>query len=212
MMVMPANSGNNLIAYLAGKYPGQVGHLYSERKEQPRFFWPYALDNGCYAAWKRGVDWDEDWYFERLEHYMYLEHKPLWVAVPDVVSDKEKTLELWDKYAERVKDRRFKIAFVAQDDMTPYDVPLNADVVFIGGSTEFKLRSLPMFCAVHERVHVGRVNIFRRLVQCAKLGVESVDGCGFGRGGEETWKRLTNFLAWQNGELKIPEQAELAYQ
>jgi hypothetical protein len=74
-----------------------------------------------------------------------------------------------------------KMALAVQDGMTAADVPAEADVVFIGGSTSWKWRSLPEWTAAFPRVHVGRVNSLRLLLMAENAGAESCDGTGWFR-------------------------------
>jgi hypothetical protein len=80
--------------------------------------------------------------------------------------------------------------------MTPADVrQLAPDVVFVGGSTEWKWETAEMWCREFPRVHVGRVNSPRRLYELESWGCESCDGTGWNRGdrkqtaGLEEWCR-----------------------
>lgn len=78
------------------------------------------------------------------------------------------------------------MAFAAQDGMTPADVPSDADVVFVGGSTSWKWANLRMWTDNFPRVHVGRVNSRRLLEQAEQAGAESCDGTGWFRDPERT--------------------------
>lgn len=57
-----------------------------------------------------------------------------------------------------------------------------ADGIFVGGSTEFKEASLPIWAAIKRReaercwLHVGRVNTARRIALCAAADADSFDG------------------------------------
>lgn len=52
--------------------------------------------------------------------------------------------------------------------------------IFVGGTTEFKLESLPSWAALVRKtgcyLHVGRVNTARRIRYCSGFGVHSFDG------------------------------------
>jgi hypothetical protein len=106
------------------------------------------------------------------------------VLVPDVVADREATLAKWEQYAPVATRYGWPLAIAVQDGMTPADIPANAEVIFIGGTTEWKWRSLPMWANTRKRVHVGRVNEVDRLYICERWGVESVDGTGWMQGTE----------------------------
>ncbi len=92
--------------------------------------------------------------------------------------------------------------------MTPSDVPIDTDVVFIGGTTEWKWRNVGRFVASFKRVHAGRVNWVDKLEYCDRIGVESCDGTGFFRGGEDSTQsvQLQEFL---DGRRRHTEQGDL---
>jgi len=78
--------------------------------------------------------------------------------------------------------------------MTTKDVPISADVVFVGGSTEWKWATMPMWCGNFQRVHVGRVNTYRLLWKCHDAGAESCDGTGWWRGDQKQARDLRAYL------------------
>ena len=195
MIVMPANNSGIQIGHLCGKYPGRLGWLISPGGwRKPPSWMPYALDNGAFSAWLNKREWDERAFIDLLDRTR--KHiRPLWVAVPDVVADAEATKARWPEWSQRIrKIINVPLAFVVQDGMTVADVPNDADVLFVGGSTEWKWRNLKMWTAVHPRVHVGRVNSERLLWMAHDAGAESCDGTGWMRGGEERLAGLQNYL------------------
>ncbi len=193
---MLANTTGVRTGYLAGKFPGKIGHLFSPGAQRgPYEFIPYSLDNGAYSAFLSGAEWDESKWFALLEWTKLNGQKPLWVLVPDVVGDRQGTLDRWHKYAPIARRYGWPLAFAVQDGMTPEDVPSDADVVFVGGNTEWKWRTVAMWCKAFQHVHVGRVNEYRRLWQCFLLGVKSVDGTGWLRDiGGRQYRGLVAFL------------------
>jgi hypothetical protein len=82
----------------------------------------------------------------------------------------------------RIRTLGYPAAFVAQDGATVDTVPwADFDVLFIGGTTEFKLGSIARDLAGHAKhlgiwVHMGRVNSFKRLRYAQYIGCQSVDG------------------------------------
>lgn len=197
MIVMPANNSKAEVHYWAGKY-GNLGHLYSPGggTRSPRQWLPYCLDNAAFIAFTKKQPWDEVAFLKHTAFYVSLPQKPRWLAVPDVVGDKDATLKNWGKWADRLR-REFGIplAFCAQDGMSPDDVPADADVVFIGGSTDWKRWAIFPFCRHHKRVHVGRINTERWLWFCHDAGAESSDGTGWFRGDPKQTAGLENYLA-----------------
>ena len=195
---MLGNHSSPPIHYWAGKYPNRIGWLVGPSamtKTKLREWMPYALDNDAFTAWENGSEWEEKAYFTFLDWVATQKIKPLWAAVPDVVTDKDGTLHNWKKYAPRLKNYGWPLAFVAQDGMNPSDVPDEAALVFIGGSYEWKWRSVAKFTGLFPRVHVGRVNTLYRLRRCDELGVESVDGTGWFRRPEAEFFQLEEYLA-----------------
>jgi hypothetical protein len=98
------------------------------------------------------------------------------------------------------------LAIAVQDGMTPADIPANAEVIFIGGTTEWKWRSLPMWAQTGARVHVGRVNEVERLHICERWRVESVDGTGWMQG-TENGRQARSLGQWLAGLLPHMELA-----
>ena len=195
MIVMPSNNGKYLVHYWQGKWGG-LGHLYSvDGKRGPFDHLPYALDNGRYPAFTSGKSWDETKYLELLMHYKNSEQQPLWALVPDVVTDPVGTLQEWDKWLPIVRDTfGFTPAFAVQDGHTPEDVPKEAKVIFIGGSTQWKRDNIRLFCDSFPRVHVGRINTYKWLVYCDECGAESCDGTGWFRGDKKQLDGLRQYL------------------
>lgn len=207
---MVANQTSVTTGYLAGRYLGQVGHLYSPGGQRgPWSFLPYALDNQAYSAYLAGVAWESEPWLTLLEWARLSGRDPRWVLVPDVVGDRKGTLRAWDQWAPTAARYRWPLAFAVQDGMTAADVPPEASVIFVGGSTAWKWRTVAQWCRDFERVHVGRVNSYRRLWQCADAGAESTDGTGWMRGDQKQVRGLEAFLAEQAGERTRPHQMRI---
>ena len=210
MIVMPANNTGIRIGYLAGRFPGKLGHLFSPGAHAGPFdFMPYALDNGAYSAFTHGKPWDEELWFKHLDWAKLSGQKPLWAIVPDVVADRNGTLHNWEVYAPQLAKYGWPLAFAVQDGMTVSDVPKNADVVFVGGSTEWKWSTSEVWCEQFPRVHVGRVNTYRRLWDCHDYGAESCDGTGWTRGNQVQARGLRAYLEESTGARKRVTQMEL---
>jgi hypothetical protein len=214
MIVMPANATGAKVGYVARQYeqsPARLGHLNSPgSRKGPYPFLPYALDNGAFPAWSNGIAWQPDPWLELLDWSASSGQKPLWCLVPDVVGDRERTLEGWRQWSPRAAAYGWPLAFAAQDGMTPADVPSEASVVFLGGTTEWKWSHLTEWCMAFPRVHVGRVNGIRGLRLCAAAGAESCDGTYYSRKSHQ-WNQLLHFLAEQAGERPIDAQASLSF-
>lgn len=183
MMVMVANQTNAEFCYWAGKFEAKkaLGHLYSPGAQRgPYPFFPYALDNGAYPAWEKNLEWDEAGWRELLVWAASSGQAPLWALAPDVVADRERTIERWREFSPVVRAFGFRPAFALQDGMTFDDVPDAECMLFLGGTTGWKDAAIEPWCKQFPgRVHVGRVNRTRRLMACWYAGAASVDGTGW---------------------------------
>jgi hypothetical protein len=196
MLVMPSNWAKSVVHYWAGRFPGRLGHLYSPAGgfKGPYPWLPYALDNGAFPAWTNGTPWDADAFLRILDRAAAAAQPPIWVAAPDVVADRAATLDRWAEWAPRLRAYGWPLAFVVQDGMTDADVPADAEVIFVGGTTRWKRQSIPSWCRAHRRVHVGRINTERWLWYCQHHGAESCDGTGWGRGDQVQLAGLERYL------------------
>lgn len=190
------------VGLLAGKYPGRIGHLYSPGGQRgPWLEIPYALDNGAWPAFKNHRPWDEAAWRALLNWAALSGMPPRWALVPDAVGDRDETLARWRHYAGVVRGLGFRCAFALQDGMTFDDVPDGECTLFLGGSTLWKERAIAPWCERFPgRVHVARVNTWRRLVACWRAGAVSVDGTG--------WFRKGNGIGSKSGH-KTTQDAEL---
>lgn len=196
MRVMPSNNTGILVGYLVGLYPGKLGHLFSPEGLRRTHEWlPFALDNGKFACWSKGKEWDEQGYRDMLTEVAQREQDPMWALVPDEVANPEETRRLWDVWFPLIKSHGWDVAFAVQDGMTKESVPEEADVIFIGGSTEFKWGTMHRWCQEFPRVHVGRVNSPTKLWDCEESGVESCDGTGWFRGNKKQTQGLIDYLS-----------------
>jgi hypothetical protein len=139
---------------------------------------PYCLDNGAWGCHQRGEDFNADafaWALERIGTGAD------WVVAPDIVGGGLESLKLTAAWLPRIDHHKVLIA--VQDGMSPADVGpmLNSGRgIFLGGSTEYKLRSMPEWGRYARRrgvhFHVARVNTISRLRACQSAGVNSIDG------------------------------------
>jgi hypothetical protein len=200
MIIMPSNNTGFVAGRLFERYGNRLAHLHSaSRITQPSEGILWALDNGVFGAYSRNESWDEKPFYRWLE--LYHNREPMWVVVPDAIGDRDKTLQKWDEHAFRISFLYgVKLAMAVQDGMTPQDVPKEADIVFIGGSTEWKWSTLNLWTSHFPRVHVGRVNSTRLLDLAERAGAESCDGTGWFRHPDRT-KELVRYLEKKKNEL-----------
>jgi hypothetical protein len=163
---------------------------------------PWAADNDGFQGFKVGP-----WL-----HMMSLvagKAGCLFAAAPDVVADWEATKVLWDIYWPLIHECDLPAAVVLQDGCEA--VPSEADAVFIGGSTVWKLSDMAhrLVDEAKERglwVHMGRVNSSRRLQLAASWGCDSVDGSGWARFFDTHIARGLKYAGSQQQGLPRPAQ------
>ena len=106
------------------------------------------------------------------------------VILPDIVSGGNQSLTLSISWIPKLRGIR-SLLLPLQDGITAHDVGMvlrqNVQVgLFLGGSTEFKLREIYAWGMVakawNRYYHVGRVNTARRIRLCAEAGADSFDG------------------------------------
>lgn len=200
MMVMPSNNSSMHLGWLAGKYDGLdlIGWLLSPLGwRTPHRWMPYACDNDRYATKVSGKLWDElayERFLSTLTTMILMGRPPLWLLVPDVPFDRDGTLTEWKKWAPRLKEYGVPLAFAVQDGMTQSDVPADAKVIFVGGSTKWKWDTVLQWCLDNEHVHLARANSYDLLWKAVDAGAKSTDGTGWFRGNQEQLAGLELFL------------------
>ena len=173
MMIMPGNNTSKVVHYLAGKHPGKIGWIQSPKSwVNPPYYMPYAMDNGAFKDFIPN---------EYLNHIVRSQkfHNPLWIALPDSLGNAKETLRLWDQWYPQVSKTKYKLAFVAQDGILPQDIPKEAHCIFVGGTTNWKLKNSYKFKGIANLLHIGRVNSTKRLQWALEIGADSCDGTGW---------------------------------
>lgn len=142
-------------------------------------------DKGRRLTAGKGARTDEQW-------FAWLSSRPwdaslcLFAVAPDVVGDAAATLERSAPWLPRIRSLGYPAALVAQDGLEDLPVPWDSfDVLFVGGSTEWKLgqvgnvsRLVADARARGKRIHVGRVNSLRRLRYAVGLAGDEVTADG----------------------------------
>lgn len=139
----------------------------------------WAADNGMYSKpdvnkWLRFISkFDEN-----------RARRPVFVTMPDIVGDAQRTLELFEHF--KLMTNELPRALVLQDGIGQTSIPWkDIAAVFIGGSNRFKT-SPEAFAAARTAkllgkwVHLGRVNTAKRMRNWLGLA-DSGDGTGMDR-------------------------------
>jgi len=224
MIVMPANATGWFWHCLA-RETGRIGHLFSPDAQRGPWPWfPYALDNGAFAAWDQDDNvWREDlWNVEAWRKMIRWADantiKPMWAIVPDWIGSGERTIERWYQFKDEVP---FPKALAVQNGMGVKEArELDPDVICVGGTTEWKWATVEMWAKSFPRVHILRVNSPQKLAYLDQLGVESCDGTGWNRGdrtqtrGLEFWARTNpnpTRLMLSDFVCKQPDKQQLTF-
>tara|TARA_R110001592_G_C13128914_1_gene746425 strand:- start:247 stop:942 length:696 start_codon:yes stop_codon:yes gene_type:complete len=140
----------------------------------------YAIDNGAFVYGNRELPFDPAPFMRDVDRYG---ERADWVVIPDVLCDKDATLDQADRWIDVLDG--LPLLIVAQDGMVEEDLKSFCSKgigIFIGGSTEFKLEAIPwiaQLCNSHDVLcHVGRVNTARRMDICINGSAHSFDGSG----------------------------------
>ena len=127
------------------------------------------------------------------------------VVAPDVVGDARGTLHQFPVWAPRIRERGFRVALAGQDGLEHLqeEIPWgDVDVLFIGGSTEWKMGAgesyewdrLLVEAESQGPVHFGRVNSRTRMDFASWMGATSADGTFTKFCPRENVPRLERFL------------------
>lgn len=156
----------------------------------------WCADNGCFSN-----KWVEAEWWAWLESNAYRADSCAFAVAPDVVADAAATLERSAPWLPRIRALGYPAAFVIQDGQENLPMPWDDfDVMFIGGSTEWKLgkHALELVFQAKARgkwVHMGRVNSERRLRYAHAIGCDSADGTYLTRGPDVNLQKVLGWLA-----------------
>ena len=140
----------------------------------------FAIDNGAWTAHRAGTEFDGDAFMRVVDRHGL---DADFVVLPDIVAGGMQSLALSISWIPRLLGMRLLLP--VQDGMDNRAVMRILEAypaigVFVGGSTEYKLREMAHWGAVaamlHRWMHVGRVNTARRIRLCAESGATSFDG------------------------------------
>lgn len=177
---------------------GHLGYIDTPKqgnRRPPGVTW--CADNGRYG---KGWPGHDDWW-RWLEANAADAPTCAFATAPDVVGDATATLADSLPWLPRIRALGYPAALVAQDGLEALPVPWDAfDVLFIGGSTEWKLgrhaRALVREAKVRgKRAHMGRVNSARRYRYAAAIGCDTADGTYLTFGPDVNLPKLLGWVA-----------------
>ena len=166
--------------YLSGVVRPDMPAMITKRmRNPPPSGQPWAADNGRYARPEEYTD---------AAFLAWLATMPaescLFATAPDVVGNAGATLALSAPMYRKIRELGYRPALVAQDGLERLSefIPWqDFDVLFIGGTTEWKLSEAAYALAAEAKrrgkwVHMGRVNSLRRMRIAEAMGCDSADG------------------------------------
>jgi hypothetical protein len=208
-----------------------------------------ALDNGVYSEFTGSSPFSHNKFMDMLHRVAAVpgaKEKTQFVVAPDRVGDWQGTIERSRPYFAQIRKLGFPVAFAAQDgiedhmDQIPWD---DFDVLFIGGSTPWKLGfdpkgeyknhfrptddelrksgMLPNHIKLQKeakrrgkRIHMGRVNSHKRMVDMAHGGLQAdtADGNYIGVAPDQNLPDVLNWLGNTGGDqFKSTSEAVQSY-
>ena len=153
-----------------------------------------AADNGCFSA--ANIYSDER--YQKFLRRMPIE-RTLFATAPDALEDHQATVQRSMPALQWLRAKGFKAAFVAQDGWTEETTPWDEfDVLFVGGSTEFKYRGgRDAVMAAKRRgkkVHMGRCNSLEKLRAAIAIGCDTADGTFLKYAPNHNWGRMKRWF------------------
>lgn len=164
----------------------------------------WAADTGCYS---QGESFELAKYLDWLARMSLAQATCLFATAPDVLADAPATWERSRMVLPMLREMGYKAALVAQDGIENLRIEWeNFDVLFMGGTTEYKLSETAYEIAKEAKrqgkwIHMGRVNSRRRLIAAAVSGYDSADGTHIAFGPD---RRLPEALRWLQ-ELEVQQ-------
>lgn len=141
----------------------------------------FGIDNGAFGRFDAAL------FLRLVERERPRRDLCRFVAVPDVVGDARRTLEVFNVWRRKAELAGWPLALVCQNGQEHLPIPWgHCQAVFIGGDTAWKEGAAAAACikaakALGKWVHVGRVNTPGRFEHFEKLGADSIDGTGIAR-------------------------------
>jgi hypothetical protein len=200
-----------------------------------------ALDNGVYSEFTGTQPFSPERFralIAKVASKPELAGKTQFVVAPDVVGDWEKTLERSKPWLAEIRKSGLPVAFAAQDGIEkhPEKIPWDDfDVLFIGGSTAWKLgfnpidgvfrpsdaqlrksgfnddftKMLKQARAKGKRIHMGRVNSWKR-AEMANYGMQldTMDGNFIGVAPDKNLPQVLSWLDAITRGMKQPGQQQ----
>ncbi len=186
----------------------------------------WAGDNGAFTKAKGGFSAEKFRIMLNRPALLAARSTCQFIVAPDklivlpcgtVIGDAQGTLDQFEAWALEIRALGYPVALVAQNGLENlmHLVPWHlVDVLFIGGSTEWKLSSEAAACVMGalmrgKRVHMGRVNSGKRMLRAQAMGCDTADGTFLAFG---PTKNLPRLLSWLDACEEAQQDAIAAYE
>lgn len=161
----------------------EVGQFFSpqtfRRPQDPEM--QFGIDNGAFGRFDAAL------FLRLVKREQARKRLCRFVAVPDVVGDARRTIEVFHHWCKKPELAGWPLALVVQNGQEHLDIPWELiDAIFVGGDTKWKEGPGAAGCikaakAIGKWVHVGRVNTPARFEHFEAMGADSIDGTGLAR-------------------------------
>lgn len=169
--------------------------------------WDTIADNGCFSGRWTATKW-WSWLIDQPRTVRF-------AVAPDVFDRTgapchAETLDRWRKWGPKIARIGHTPAFVCQVGATVDNIPDDASVLFLGGTTKWKLgpdawRITEKATSEGRWVHMGRVNSQKRLVTAMQMGCDSVDGTFLTFGPDLNLPKLLTYMRRARSIASQPE-------
>jgi hypothetical protein len=169
--------------------------------------WDVMADNGCFSD-----RWNHHSWFRWMTS---IPRTVRFVVAPDVYDPDgrpthSETIERWRTYGPLIERHGHVPAFVCQVGAERRNVPTDAPVLFLGGTTEWKLGADAASIAADAKsrdvwVHMGRVNSKKRFDIARSMLCDSVDGTFLTFGPDANLPKLRSWIRASESEPMLWE-------
>jgi hypothetical protein len=186
------------------------GRMFVTSKPHPYPLEPWGFDNGAFASWKNGTEWDADAYLKRLDK-AYKVGTPYLAVVPDKVGKGRESLDFSMSWLDSMP-QEWNLYLAIQDGMTFQDVIAvvdNFDGIFLGGTDAFKVQARDWCDLAHrhnKKFHYARCGIEWKIRHAQRIGADSLDSA-FPMFTVSRWKQFIHNITCSNEQLILFQEA-----
>ena len=146
--------------------------------------WPFfAVDNGCFAAFNRGEEWDPSPFLRILARLKAEGRRPDFIVIPDkpLAEDSLEFSKAWLPILSKMYPD-FPLYIAVQDGTAREDLVCIMDDIngiFVGGSIGWKMETMGVWARfAHDQglqCHIGRIGPVQRMLLAEMAGADSID-------------------------------------